>query len=138
MNFWFFQGGWQGEITHIKQRESNSESSRFLSQIIASYRNKTSVLEYSVAAGITGGLARIQLGVKGFIAGSVLGSILGTMVGCVAYAVFKSYDVTQEQRHLLNIMSLMEVQKSIEGEHGFKQRLEEVKKSQLSKALPAS
>ncbi|RUS77111.1 hypothetical protein EGW08_015127 [Elysia chlorotica] len=110
----------------------------FISQMIASYRNKTSVLEYTVAAGLTGGLARIQLGVKGFIAGSALGSVLGSIVGCVACAIFKAHDATQEQRHLQIIMSQMDVLKSIEGENSFKKRLEEVKKSQLTQSLPAS
>ncbi|KAK3800646.1 hypothetical protein RRG08_003053 [Elysia crispata] len=110
----------------------------FISQMIASYRNKTSVLEYTVAAGVTGGLARIQLGIRGFIAGSILGSMLGSIVGCVAYGIFKAYDATQEQRHLHIIMSQLEVIKSVEGEHDFKKRIEEVKRSQFNQSLPAS
>lgn len=110
----------------------------FISQMIASYRNKTSVLEYSVAAGITGGVARLQLGIKGFIAGCFLGTVLGSIVGCVACALFRVHDATQEQRHLYYIIKLLEVQKYVEGEHTFKKKLEEVKKTQLNDALPSA
>ncbi|GFN90885.1 complex i assembly factor timmdc1, mitochondrial [Plakobranchus ocellatus] len=110
----------------------------FLSQIIASYRNKTSVLEYTIAAGLTGGLARIQLGIKGFIAGSFLGCVLGSLVGLLAYTTLTAYDVTQEQRHFNDIMSLLEVQKSVEGETAFKKKLELVRSKQDVTVLPAS
>ncbi|XP_012940650.1 RPII140-upstream gene protein isoform X2 [Aplysia californica] len=97
-----------------------------LSQMIASYRNKTSVLEYTAAAGIAGGFARIHLGFRGMIVGSALGATLGSLLGGFALLTMKAYGFTQEERHLATIMSKLEVEKSIVGDPEFQKKVKEL------------
>lgn len=111
-----------------------SASFLFLSQMIAAYRNKTSVLDYTFAAGVTGGLTRISLGLKGFISGSVIGATLGTFLGGLVYVMFKGFGITYDVRHLETVMSKLAVEKSIIGEAQFKAKLEELTQN---KPLPA-
>ncbi|CAL1531517.1 unnamed protein product [Lymnaea stagnalis] len=108
-----------------------SASFLFLSQMIAAYRNKTSVLEYTIAAGITGGLSRISFGVKGFISGSVIGATLGTFLGGVVCLVCKSLGITNDIRHLDAVMAKLAVEKSIVGEEQFKAKLQELTKNHV-------
>ncbi|XP_041346720.1 uncharacterized protein LOC121366269 isoform X2 [Gigantopelta aegis] len=60
-----------------------------VSQSIAVYRNKTSPLEYSVAAGVTGSILKLNLGPKGMFAGGVVGAVMGAMVGVLVWAGLK-------------------------------------------------
>ncbi|KAJ8870591.1 hypothetical protein PR048_029614 [Dryococelus australis] len=45
------------------------------------YRGKSSILEYTVAGGISGALYKINLGPRGMLVGGVLGSLLGLVAG---------------------------------------------------------
>uniref|UniRef100_A0A0B6XZJ3 Complex I assembly factor TIMMDC1, mitochondrial n=1 Tax=Arion vulgaris TaxID=1028688 RepID=A0A0B6XZJ3_9EUPU len=98
----------------------------FASQIMAAYRNKTSVLDYTFAAGLAGGLARIHLGPKGMFAGSVVGVALGTFFGGIASVLLNTCGMGQETMHLQYTISRLEVERSIVGDSVYKQRLAEL------------
>ncbi|CAG5126791.1 unnamed protein product, partial [Candidula unifasciata] len=97
-----------------------------ISQFLASYRNKTSVSDYVLASGITGGLARLNMGPKGFVAGSAVGLALGTVYGVVASGLLHLCGMTEDVIHLEQVISRLEVERSIAGESIFKQRIKEL------------
>ncbi|XP_059170950.1 RPII140-upstream gene protein-like [Physella acuta] len=100
-----------------------SASFLYVSQCIASYRNKTSVMEYSIAGGLTGGLARFHLGLKGFVSGFCVAGFLGSLVGAVTYAVLNSTGFDQASRHLLDTMSNIENERVLIGETAFLEKM---------------
>ncbi|KAK6994713.1 RPII140-upstream protein [Biomphalaria glabrata] len=107
-----------------------------ISQLIAVYRNKTSVIEYTVAAGITGGFYRINMGLKGLVSGTIIGASLGSIAGCFAWVVFSAFNKTQDQLHLQEIISKIEVERYLTGEEAFKNKVEIVRKTLLTTSVP--
>lgn len=85
----------------------------FLSQSIAVYRNKSSVMEYVIASGVTGSLLKANLGPKGMMSGGVFGSLMGLVGGTLIYGFMLMTNETQEQRHYWNIQKYLEVQREL-------------------------
>ncbi|XP_023288637.1 RPII140-upstream gene protein [Orussus abietinus] len=53
-----------------------------ISTLISVYRGKSSVIEYTAAGSVTGGLFRFHLGLRAIFVGTALGAIFGTIAGC--------------------------------------------------------
>ncbi|XP_060079183.1 RPII140-upstream gene protein-like isoform X2 [Ylistrum balloti] len=70
-----------------------------VSKCISIYRNKTSFVEYSIAASIIGAAFRLHLGPKGMVAGGIVGLTLGTIGGVVLMTTAKVTGETQEEKH---------------------------------------
>jgi len=47
------------------------------SMIIQSYRNKSSVFDYSIGGGFAGGILRMHYGLYSFVAGMTVGTLFG-------------------------------------------------------------
>lgn len=78
-----------------------------ISEGIAIYRNKSSLMEYTVAGGVTGALTRFSLGPKGMVSGGVFGSVVGLAVGAPLVLWYRVIGCTQEERHFRKIQNLM-------------------------------
>jgi hypothetical protein len=55
------------------------------SMAIQAYRNKSSILDYTIGGALTGGLMRMHYGLANLAVGSVVGSIFGTIFGAFRY-----------------------------------------------------
>jgi gas vesicle protein len=64
---------------------------------ISVYRGKSSVLEHTVAGIMTGSMYKINLGLRGMVAGGLVGGVLGTMAGTVTYGVLLLTGKTMEE-----------------------------------------
>ncbi|XP_050730545.1 RPII140-upstream gene protein-like [Eriocheir sinensis] len=64
---------------------------------IATYRGKSSVIEYSAGGTITGAIFKLKNGPKPAIAGAVMGGALGTIAGCVNLALLALSGTTNDQ-----------------------------------------
>ncbi|KAK3605809.1 hypothetical protein CHS0354_002426 [Potamilus streckersoni] len=74
-----------------------------VSQSFATYRNKSSPLEFFIAGGVTGGLLKMNLGLKGFLVGSIVGAVLGLLGGIPIYSAMSFGKQTQEDKHYLEV-----------------------------------
>ncbi|XP_033744740.1 RPII140-upstream gene protein-like [Pecten maximus] len=83
-----------------------------LSKCIAIYRNKTSVVEYSVAASVAGALYRAHMGAKGMTAGGMVGFTLGTVAGILTMGLAKATGETQQNKHYRYIEEKLILKKS--------------------------
>ncbi|XP_034370664.1 complex I assembly factor TIMMDC1, mitochondrial isoform X1 [Arvicanthis niloticus] len=81
------------------------------------YRNKDALSHFAIAGAVTGGLFRINLGVRGLVAGSIIGALLGTPMGSLLIAFEKHSGETVQERRQKDRKALQE------------QRLEEWKNS---------
>lgn len=70
-----------------------------ISTLISKFRDKVSVLDYSVAGLITGTLFKISLGPKGMISGGFFGTLLGTFAGALTVTALKLTGVTMNDVH---------------------------------------
>lgn len=63
------------------------------------YRDKDALSHFAIAGAVTGGLFRINLGVRGLVAGSIIGALLGAPMGSLLIALEKhSGETVQERR----------------------------------------
>lgn len=62
------------------------------------YRNKDALSHFAVAGAVTGGLFRINLGLRGLVAGGIIGALLGTPMGSLLMALEKYCDETVQER----------------------------------------
>ncbi|XP_052014718.1 complex I assembly factor TIMMDC1, mitochondrial isoform X2 [Apodemus sylvaticus] len=89
------------------------------------YRNKDALSHFAIAGAVTGGLFRINLGVRGLVAGSIIGALLGTPMGSLLMALQKYSGETVQERRQKDRKALHE------------QRLEEWRSSlQVTERLP--
>lgn len=70
-----------------------------VSQSIAVYRNKSSVLEYVAGGAVTGSLFRLNMGLKGVVGGGSVGGTLGLLGGIIVYGLLYMSGEMAEQRH---------------------------------------
>ncbi|XP_007532178.1 complex I assembly factor TIMMDC1, mitochondrial [Erinaceus europaeus] len=62
------------------------------------YRNKNALSHFVIAGAVTGSLFRINLGLRGLVAGGIIGALLGTPVGGLMMTVQKYYGETIQER----------------------------------------
>ncbi|XP_066203644.1 complex I assembly factor TIMMDC1, mitochondrial [Saccopteryx leptura] len=62
------------------------------------YRDKNALSHFVIAGAVTGSLFRINLGLRGLIAGGILGALLGTPVGSLLMALQKYHGETVQER----------------------------------------
>ncbi|XP_036059836.1 complex I assembly factor TIMMDC1, mitochondrial [Onychomys torridus] len=62
------------------------------------YRNKNSLSHFVIAGGVTGGLFRVNLGLRGLVAGGIIGALLGAPMGGLLMALQKYCDETVQER----------------------------------------
>ncbi|VFV23578.1 transmembrane protein c3orf1-like [Lynx pardinus] len=62
------------------------------------YRNKNALSHFVIAGAVTGSLFRINLGLRGLVAGGIIGALLGTPVGSLLMAFQKFYGETVQER----------------------------------------
>lgn len=74
-----------------------SSSYVFITTVISVYRGKSSMLEYVTAGAVTGGLYKINLGLRGMLVGSGLGSVLGGMAGGITLLILNTSGMTMEE-----------------------------------------
>ncbi|KAL3853019.1 hypothetical protein ACJMK2_016605 [Sinanodonta woodiana] len=85
-----------------------------VSQSIATCRNKSSPLEYIIAGGVTGGLMKMNLGLRGFVVGSLVGAVLGLLGGIPIYSALTFGMQTQEEKHYLEVKDKVLYQRHLE------------------------
>ncbi|XP_055965097.1 complex I assembly factor TIMMDC1, mitochondrial [Sorex fumeus] len=62
------------------------------------YRNKNALSHFVIAGAVTGSVFRINLGLRGLVAGGIIGGLLGTPVGGLLMALQKYYGETTQER----------------------------------------
>lgn len=72
------------------------------------YRNKDALSHFAIAGAVTGGLFRINLGVRGLVAGSIIGALLGTPMGSLLIALEKHSGETVQERRQKDRKALQE------------------------------
>ncbi|XP_012497409.1 PREDICTED: complex I assembly factor TIMMDC1, mitochondrial isoform X2 [Propithecus coquereli] len=65
---------------------------------ISVYRNKNALSHFVIAGAVTGSLFRINLGLRGLVAGGIIGALLGTPVGSLLMALQKYCGETVQER----------------------------------------
>lgn len=72
------------------------------------YRNKNALSHFAIAGAVTGGLFRVNLGIRGLVAGGIIGALLGTPMGCLMMALQKYCDETVQERRQKDQKALRE------------------------------
>ncbi|XP_003412893.1 complex I assembly factor TIMMDC1, mitochondrial [Loxodonta africana] len=62
------------------------------------YRNKNALSHFVVAGAVTGSLFRINLGLRGLVAGGIIGALLGTPIGSLLMAFQKHHGESVQER----------------------------------------
>ncbi|KAL1788440.1 complex I assembly factor TIMMDC1, mitochondrial [Sigmodon hispidus] len=89
------------------------------------YRNKNSLSHFVIAGAATGGLFRVNLGMRGLVAGGIIGALLGAPMGSLLMALQSYCGETVQERRQKDQKALRE------------QKLEEWKrKLQVTELLP--
>ncbi|XP_055905640.1 RPII140-upstream gene protein [Eupeodes corollae] len=65
--------------------------------LISVYREKSSIYEYLAAGGITGGLYKMNMGLKGMTAGGIIGAAFGGIAGLASLGVLKLSGTSMEE-----------------------------------------
>lgn len=73
------------------------------------YRNKDALSHFVIAGAVTGSLFRINLGLRGLVAGGIIGALLGTPVGGLLMAFQKYSGETIQERKQKNRKALHEL-----------------------------
>ncbi|XP_076004896.1 complex I assembly factor TIMMDC1, mitochondrial [Genypterus blacodes] len=62
------------------------------------YRDKSTISHYAAAGAVTGGLFRLNLGLRGLVAGSVIGVVLGIPIGALIIGMQSLAGETERER----------------------------------------
>ncbi|XP_047420821.1 complex I assembly factor TIMMDC1, mitochondrial [Sciurus carolinensis] len=73
------------------------------------YQNKNALSHFVIAGAVTGGLFRINLGIRGLVAGGIIGALLGTPVGGLFMALQKYFGETVQERKQKDRKALYEL-----------------------------
>ncbi|KAF7993216.1 hypothetical protein HCN44_006276 [Aphidius gifuensis] len=68
----------------------------FTNQFIAAYRGKPGIIEYIGAGALSGGLYKLNMGVRGLAVGTIVGAACGTVAGATSIALLKLTGYTME------------------------------------------
>ncbi|XP_015592036.1 RPII140-upstream gene protein [Cephus cinctus] len=68
-----------------------------LTTLIATYRGRSSVIEYTVAGAVTGMMYKVPIGPRGMVSGGVVGAVLGTLAGGITLLILKTTGSTVEE-----------------------------------------
>lgn len=68
-----------------------------ITTMISVYRGKSSLLEYVTAGAVTGGIYKVNLGLRGIIVGNGLGATLGGIAGGLSLLILRSSGMTMEE-----------------------------------------
>jgi len=69
----------------------------FFTTAVSTYRNKSSVLEYSVGGLLAGAVYKFPMGPRAIFAGGLIGSVLGTAAGILSVGTMKLTGTTTEE-----------------------------------------
>ncbi|XP_004675249.1 PREDICTED: complex I assembly factor TIMMDC1, mitochondrial [Condylura cristata] len=72
------------------------------------YRNKNTLSHFVIAGAVTGSLFRINLGLRGLVAGGIIGALLGTPVGGLLMVLQKYYGETLQEKKQKDLIALHE------------------------------
>ncbi|XP_036324607.1 RPII140-upstream gene protein [Rhagoletis pomonella] len=64
---------------------------------VSVYRGKSSIFEYIGAGLITGGLYKVNLGLRGMVAGGIIGGLLGSVAGAASLALLYASGTSMEE-----------------------------------------
>lgn len=64
---------------------------------MSTYRGKSSIWEYIAAGSTTGALFRMNLGLRGMVAGSIVGGALGVVAGGASLGIMKLSGTSMEE-----------------------------------------
>lgn len=70
---------------------------RFFTTAVSTYRNKSSVFEYSAGGLLAGSMYKLPMGPKAMVSGGLAGVALGTVAGCVSVGIMKLTGTTTEE-----------------------------------------
>ncbi|XP_036901454.1 complex I assembly factor TIMMDC1, mitochondrial [Sturnira hondurensis] len=73
------------------------------------YRDKNALSHFVIAGAVTGSLFRINLGLRGLVAGGIIGALLGTPIGSLLMALQKYYGETLQERKQKDQKTLREL-----------------------------
>nr|SVE75450.1 EOG090X0FS6 [Daphnia dolichocephala] len=68
----------------------------FFTTAVSTYRNKSSVLEYSAGGLLAGSMYKLPMGPKAMVSGGLMGTALGTVAGVLAVGIMKVSGTTAE------------------------------------------
>jgi len=70
---------------------------RFFTTAVSTYRNKSSVIEYSAGGLLAGAAYKFPMGPKAMFSGGLVGSGLGLIAGCLSVGIMKMTGTTTEE-----------------------------------------
>lgn len=69
---------------------------RFFTTAVSTYRNKSTVFEYSAGGLLAGAMYKFPMGPKAMVAGGLGGGVLGTVAGVITVGLMKLTGTTAE------------------------------------------
>jgi len=69
----------------------------FFTTAVSTYRNKSSVIEYSAGGLLAGAVYKFPMGPKAVISGGLVGGVLGTIAGALSVGIMKLTGTTTEE-----------------------------------------
>ncbi|XP_037381394.1 complex I assembly factor TIMMDC1, mitochondrial [Talpa occidentalis] len=98
------------------------------------YQNKNTLSHFVIAGAVTGSLFRINLGLRGLVAGGIIGALLGTPIGSLLMVLQKYYGETLQERKQKDLIALHEQKRhEWEARLQFTEKLPEEIESNLQK-----
>lgn len=84
-------------ILYYVNEYDNNTLFRFFTGAIATYRGKSSFVEYSAGGAAAGAVYKFPMGPKAMVSGALAGGVLGTVAGLLTLAILKFTGTTAEE-----------------------------------------